>query len=69
MTAATPLLIQSPTKQAVLSPTSAHSHVRPINTNMSSHTRHEAHEMPTKANQPPNTTHTTTFNITFHTAM
>ena len=30
MTAATPLLIQSPTKQAVLSPTSTHFHAQPM---------------------------------------
>ena len=45
MTAATPLLIQLPPKQAVLSPTSAKFHAQPIKHHMSSHTRPEAHEM------------------------
>lgn len=46
MAAATPSFIQSPPKQAVLSPTSAHFHVQTIKHHMSSHTRPEAHETP-----------------------
>ena len=46
MTAATPLLIQSPTKQAVLSPTSAHFHVQTIK---------HPHEQPYAPRSPRNT--------------
>lgn len=45
MTAATPLLILSSTKQAVLSPTSAHSHAQPI--------KHQ-HEQPYAPRSPRN---------------
>ena len=48
MAAATPLLIQSPTKQAVLSPTSAHFHAQPI--------KHQ-HEQPYAPRSPRNSPH------------
>ena len=62
MAAATPSLIQSSPKQAVLSPTSAHFHVQTIKPHMSSHTRPEAHEM-------PHTAVRTAKNITFSAPM
>lgn len=62
MTAATPSFIQSPLKQAVLSPTSVHFHVQMIKHHMSTHTRPEAHEM-------PHTAVRTAQNITFSAPM
>lgn len=48
MAAATPLLIQSPTKQAVLSPTSVHFHVQAIK---------RPHEQPYAPRSPRNAPH------------
>lgn len=48
MAAATPSFIQSPPKQAVLSPTSAHSHVQTIK---------HPHELPYAPRSPRNTPH------------
>ena len=48
MTAATPLLIQSPTKQTVLSPTSVHFHVQTIK---------HPHEQPYAPRSPRNAPH------------
>ena len=62
MAAATPSFIQSPPKQAVLSPTSVLFHVQTIKPHMSSHTRPEAHEM-------PHTAVRTAKNITFSAPM
>ena len=63
MTAATPSLIQSSPKQAVLSPTSAHFHVQTIkHPHEQPYARPEAHEM-------PHTAARTAQNITFSAPM